>query len=187
MEWQATIDDLCHVPENGKAELVDGKLVRFPPYGWRVGRACGEIIFALHAYEQQMDNGFTFTGTAAFIVDLPRRRSFCPDAAYCLGELAGALNEFVTGAPTLAVEVRSPRDYGPAAERKMARKRAEYFAAGTLVVWDVDVLREMVVRVYRAGDPEKATMYGKGEFAEAEPAVPGWRFEVERILPKPRG
>jgi hypothetical protein len=35
----------------------------------------------------------------------------------------------------------------------MAAKRADYFAAGTLVVWDVDVLREQVVRVYRAVFP----------------------------------
>ena len=40
------------------------------------------------------------------------------------------------------------------AEREIAAKRAEYFAAGTLVVWDVDLLSENVVRVYRANDPD---------------------------------
>ena len=33
-------------------------------------------------------------------------------------------------------------DYGPAAEKAMAHKRADYFAAGTQVVWDVEILRE---------------------------------------------
>ena len=51
--------------------------------------------------------------------------------------------------PLFAVEVRSENDYGPAAEREMAAKRADYFAAGTRVVWDVDLLGEDVVRVYR--------------------------------------
>ncbi len=61
--------------------------------------------------------------------------------------------KFFQGAPVFAVEVRSEGDYGPRAEREMAAKRADYFAAGTLVVWDVDLLSENVVRVYRANDP----------------------------------
>ena len=59
-------------------------------------------------------------------------------------------------APVFAVEVRSEGDYGPAAEREMAAKRADYFAAGTKVVWDVDLLSDDVVRVYRADSPEAA-------------------------------
>src|SRR5213078_1776946 len=49
----------------------------------------------------------------------------------------------------LAVEVRSKSDYGPKAERAMAAKRAEYFAARTQVVWDVDLLGADVVRIQR--------------------------------------
>ena len=48
-----------------------------------------------------------------------------------------------------AVEVRSENDYGPEAELALARKRADYFAAGTQVVWDVDVLRTGEIRAYR--------------------------------------
>ena len=55
----------------------------------------------------------------------------------------------------------------------LAAKRADYFAAGTQVVWDVDLLSEEVVRVYRAGAPSTPTIYRRGEVAEAEPAVPG--------------
>ena len=41
--------------------------------------------------------------------------------------------KFYDGAPIFAAEVRSESDYGPDAEAAMARKRADYFAAGTLV------------------------------------------------------
>ena len=41
--------------------------------------------------------------------------------------------KFVQGAPVFAAEVRSEGDYGEAAERAMAAKRADYFAAGGLV------------------------------------------------------
>jgi Uma2 family endonuclease len=90
--------------------------------------------------------------------------------------------KFLEGAPVFAVEVRSEGDYGARAEREMARKRADYFAAGTLVVWDVDVLKEKVVRVYRSNDPENPTIYRGGETAEAEPAVPGWTMPVDDLL-----
>ena len=57
---------------------------------------------------------------------------------------------FIEGAPTFAVEVRSDNDYGAAAEAEMAAKRADYFEAGTQIVWDVDPIAE-TIRVYRAG------------------------------------
>ena len=90
--------------------------------------------------------------------------------------------KFFEGAPVFAAEVRSEGDYGPKAERNMARKRADYFAAGTLVVWDVDLLGDEVVKVYRASDPAKPTVYRRGEFAEAEPAVPGWKMPVDSLF-----
>ena len=37
----------------------------------------------------------------------------------------------------------------------MVAKRADYFAAGTLVVWDVDLLSSDVVRVYRSTAPTR--------------------------------
>jgi Uma2 family endonuclease len=83
-----------------------------------------------------------------------------------------------------AVEVRSEGDYGPRAERKIAAKRADYFAAGTLVVWDVDLLSENVVRVYRSSDPENPAIYRRGQVAEAEPAVPGWSVAVDDLFPE---
>ena len=90
--------------------------------------------------------------------------------------------KFLQGAPTFAVEVRSEEDYGPAAERAMAAKRADYFVAGTLVVWNVDVLGEGWIRVYRATDPQNPALYRRGEVAEAEPAVPEWTFAVDELF-----
>src|SRR5207249_10324051 len=53
----------------------------------------------------------------AFVVDLPHRKSFSPDAAYYVGPPLAL--EFIQGAPVFAVEVRSKSDYGPRAERAM--------------------------------------------------------------------
>ena len=64
----------------------------------------------------------------------------------------------------------------------IAAKRADYFAAGTLVVWDVDMLSPHVVRVYRASDPQNPKVYSRGDVAEAEPAVPGWTLPVDDLF-----
>ncbi len=177
---EATIDDLYRVPENGKAELVNGELVLMSPTGGVPGRAAGEIYVSLHDYEKRGGGGYAFPDNVGFIVNLPNRRSFSPDAAFYKGELRGGL--FLEGAPIFAVEVRSTDDYGPIAEERMAAKRVDYFAAGTLVVWDVDVLREKIVRVFRAADPGNPKIYAAGTVAEAEPALPGWTMAVDEIL-----
>ena len=177
---EATIDDLYRVPENGKAELVNGELVLMSPTGGVPGRAAGEIYVSLHDYERRVGEGYAFPDNVGFIVNLPNRRSFSPDAAFYKGELRGGL--FLEGAPVFAVEVRSTDDYGPKAEERMVSKRADYFAAGTLIVWDVDVLRKKVVRVYRSSSPDTPTTYSSPELAEAEPALPGWTMLVGDIL-----
>ena len=178
---EATIEDLYHVPENGKAEIINGELVLMPPTGGVPGRTSGEIYISLRDYERRTGSGYAFPDNVGFIVNLPNRRSFSPDAAFFTGELRGGL--FLEGAPVFAVEVRSEGDYGQRAEAQMAAKRNDYFAAGTLVVWDVDVLRERLVRVYRAADPQNPTVYRGGETAEAEPALPGWTMPVDDFLP----
>ncbi|MCP3957549.1 MAG: Uma2 family endonuclease [bacterium] len=177
----ATVEDLYLVPDCAKAELVQGELILMSPTGGVPGRAGGEIYAHLRDYERRTGSGYAFPDNVGFLVDLPDRESFSPDAAYFIGELRGG--EFLAGAPIFAAEVRSENDYGPAAERAMAKKRADYFAVGTLTVWDVDVLREQVVRVYRAEDPERPTVYRTGEMAEAEPAVPDWAMPVDDLLP----
>jgi Uma2 family endonuclease len=178
---EATIEDLYSVPENGKAELVNGELVEMPPTGGLSGRAGGKIYRSLDDYEQSTKSGYAFPDNVGFVVNLPHRKSFSPDAAFYVGELKGG--EFLEGAPIFAVEVRSKNDYGEKAERAIAQKRADYFACGRVVFWDVDVLREKVVRVYRANDPDNPTVYQKGEVAEAEPALPDWKIPVDIFIP----
>jgi len=178
---RATIEDLYRVPENGKAELVNGEIVLMAPTGGVPGRSGGRIYISLEAYERRTGRGYAFPDNVGFTVDLPHRGSFSPDAAFHTGPLQGG--RFLEGAPIFAAEVRSENDYGERAEQGLAEKRTDYFAAGTLVVWDVDVLRERVVRVYRVDEPNRPTVYQRDEAAEAEPALPGWTMPVRDLLP----
>jgi Uma2 family endonuclease len=175
---EAAIEDLYKV--DGKAEIVNGEIVHMSPAGFMPGYAGGEVFVSLREYSRRTGAGLAVGDNKAFRVDLPRRKTFSPDAAFFTGASSGM--KFFEGAPAFAVEVRSEGDYGPRAERRLAEKRADYFAAGTRVVWDVDLLSEEVVRVYRADDPERPKVYRRGEVAEAEPAVPGWTMPVDELF-----
>ncbi len=181
---RATIEDLYRVPENGKAEIIDGRVVRFMPTGKKPSRVSSLIFMSLFQHERQHGGGVAVNDNAGFLVDLPNRESFSPDAAWFTGDSGDDTNEmdFYEGAPVFAAEVRSKEDYGKYAEGQMAAKRRDYFAAGTLVVWDVDIRGEAVVRAYHRGNPAQPVLFRRGEVADAEPAVPGWRMPVDELF-----
>ena len=177
---QATIEDLYHVHEDGKAEIVDGELVLMSPTGDLPSSAALEIAVSLRGYARKTRIGRAYGDNAGFIVNLPNRDSLSPDASLYIGPRTRG--KFLTGAPIFAAEVRSQEDYGRRAEQKMAQKRADYFAAGTLAVWDVDVLRDQVIKCYRADDPDAPRVFHCGEIADAGPALPGWTMAVDDLF-----
>lgn len=164
---------------DGKAEIVGGEIVMMSPTGDMPSSAGLAIAVSLRAHAKRV-GGRAYTDNAAFLVDLPNRKSFSPDASYYTGPRTKM--KFLCKAPDFASEVRSEGDYGPAAERDMAAKRTDYFAAGTKVVWDVDLLSDNVVRKYGADSPNSPTVFRRGELANAEPAVPGWRMPVDELF-----
>jgi len=176
----ATVDDLYHVPDDGyKYELVNGELVKMPPTGDEPNYTSGSIFVALHAYAQQ-HGGRARTEGAGYLVNLPNRRSFSPDASYAAAPTTRSM-KFIEGAPLFAVEVRSEHDYGATPDREYADKRRDYFAAGTEVVWDVDPLARTVTKYLRAA-PDTPVIFHAGESADAEPALPGWTVAVDSLF-----
>ncbi|MDQ3907279.1 MAG: Uma2 family endonuclease [Acidobacteriota bacterium] len=175
---EATVEDLYRV--EGKAEIVNGEIELVSPTGSRPGYAGDEIFASLREYSKRTKTGRAVGDNKAFVVNLPNRKSLSPDAAFYAGPDTGM--KFFDGAPVFAAEVRSENDYGPKAERKMEAKRSDYFAAGTRVVWDVDLLGEDVVRSYSADDPSNPKVFRRGERADAGTAVPGWSMAVDDLF-----
>src|SRR5207237_1195580 len=156
---QATIEDLYQV--KGKAELVGGEIVVISPAGVWPSRAAGTIYISLSDYERKTKSGLAFIGSVAYHVSLPNRESFCPAASWHTGRATGM--KFLEGAPAFAAEVRSEDDYGPRAEERLAEKRRDYFAAGTMCVWDVDLLSPDVIKAYHSFDPDNPIIFRRGE------------------------
>lgn len=178
---RATIDDLLRY--EGKAELIDGELVKYMPAGIRHSRIASLIYMLLFHYEKATKLGYAFDDNLGYrVLELfSGRESFSPDVSFYVGELSLKDKGFVEGPPTFAVEIRSPEEYGPVAEKEMAAKRADYFEAGTLVVWDVDP-EAKTISSYRSDSPTKSTVFQLTDVANAEPALPGWTVKVAEVL-----
>ena len=65
---------------------------------------------------------------------------------------------------------------------EILRGRADYFAAGTLVVWDVNLLSDVVIKSYRVDSPDVPRIFRRGEIADAEPALTEWSMRVDDLF-----
>ena len=177
---RATLDDLYRT--EGKAELIGGRIVRMAN-GHLPAHVAENIFVDLRVFNKTGNKGVVHADGIGFAVPemASGRESFSPDASYYEGPLPINLMRFIEGVPQCAIEVRSENDYGNAAEDAITEKRADYFIAGTLVVWDVDPVAETVT-VYRALAPDQPVVFRRGEIADAEPAVPGWRMKVDDVF-----
>lgn len=163
-----------------KAEIINGEIVEFMSTGYEPGIAALNIAISLKQYQRKTQLGKAVGDNVGFIVDLPNRTSFSPDASFFIGETSGM--KFLQGAPVFAVEVRSENDCGEKAEKAIKQKRYDYFAAGTKVVWDVDLLSEEVIKSYSSENPDTPNIFKLGEIANAEPALPNWIFAVDELF-----
>ncbi|MDB5310352.1 MAG: hypothetical protein JWO38_4554 [Gemmataceae bacterium] len=178
----ATLEDLEQVRE--KAELVAGSIVRIMPTGRVPGRVAKRILLSLDVYEAEKGLGEAIGDNIGYAIRPPLpngRESFSPDVSYYIGSSPFNKPGFINGPPTFAVEVRSEHDFGPASDREYVEKREDYFRAGTQVVWDVDYRAETVTS-YKHSDPTTPVVFRRGDTADAEPALPGWRLKVDDIF-----
>jgi Uma2 family endonuclease len=178
----ATLDDLYGV--EGKAELIAGRIVKFMPSGFAPSRAAGKLYIRLELYSENTKGGFAFADGMGYALKRTLksgRQSFCPDASFYTGSPPKHRMRFIDGVPALAIEVRSDGDYGEAAEARWAAKRADYFEAGTQVVWDVDPLARTIA-VYRSTSPEQPEVFASGQSADAQPAAPGLIVPVDEVF-----
>jgi Uma2 family endonuclease len=180
LPYPATLSDLFRI--KGKAELIDNRIVCYPLMGHAPAQVKTEILVALDRYSEAHPGTEVFGCVVYAVLPLPSgRQSFCPDALFHRGPFPSNRMSWIEGAPTFAVEIRVWEDYQNDVEAERAAKRADYFLAGTQVVWDVDPLAETIAS-YKASDPATPVVFRRGDVADAEPALPGWRLNVDDLL-----
>jgi Uma2 family endonuclease len=175
---RATLDDLLRTED--KAELINGTIVHCMPTGHRPGTIAFRIARKLADYADTQ-GGVVHAHNVGYSVPelLSGREAFSPDCSYYTGPIPDDEMKFINGAPDFAVEVRSDGDYGVAAELDMSAKRADYFEAGTAVVWDVDPVDKLVRKYLADGTMQE---FKSGDTADAVPAVPGWILSIDVLF-----
>ena len=178
----ATLDDLYGV--EGKAELVAGRIVRYEHQGFLANRWGLELAPSLQGHAASIDSGVVMPRSLIYALHPPLRSgraSISPDISFYRGPRPADSMGPIVGPPTFAVEIRERRDHGPGVVLDRQQKRADYFEAGTAVVWDVDP-EARVIRSYRGDPATPVATFHPGDAADAEPAVPGWRVAVADLF-----
>lgn len=100
-ETKATVADLYRIPTDVKAELVNEELVLMSSTGDLPSSASGIIYASLLAYARRTKTGRAYGDNTGFLVKLPHRGSFSPDAAFHTRHRTGM--RFLEGAPVFAL------------------------------------------------------------------------------------
>lgn len=174
----ATLRDLIRLwkAEGRMCELVDGTLVAKPMAFDESGVAV-QVISALNPFVVQADLGIV-TGEQGMMKLMPRLAR-APDVSFVRWAQIpdrGARRAPVPDLyPDLAVEVLSKGN----TRRELARKRKEYFLAGTRLVWQVNP-RKRTVEVYTAPD-EHATLT-EADALDGGAVLPGFTLPVRALF-----
>ena len=175
-----TAEELFELPNDDyKYELVEGELIRMVPTGGEHGVLTVRIAYVLHAYVQDNDLGIVSGAETGFILQRNPDIVRAPDAAFIAKARipeTGIPTTYWPFAPDLAVEVTSPSDRFTAMQTKIA----EYFAAGTRLVWIVEPATRTVY-VYRS--PHDVQALGKDAELSGENVLPGFRCAAGRLFP----
>lgn len=167
----ATEEDVLRVQP--LCELVDGVLVE-RALGWYEARLGALLIHYLEDYLESHDLGFVLGADG--LMRLHHGQVRIPDVAfYSWDQFPGRLLplEKILGAvPDLAVEILSEGN----TDVEMQRKRREYFAGGTRLLWIVDPAKR-TVEVFTAA--ERSQVLAETQVLDGGAVLPGFTLALE--------
>lgn len=174
-----TADELFELPDDGyKYELVEGELLRMPPAGAEHGDIALNAGFLLKGHVKAHDLGVVCAAETGFWLKRNPDIVRAPDASFVSKERIppeGIPRGYWPFAPDLAVEVISPHDRFDDVQEKMA----EYFAAGTRMVWVLHP-RTRTVLVYRSLHDVRSL--GPDDELGGEGVIPGFTCRVAELF-----
>ena len=174
-----TAEELLERPDDDyKYELVGGELVRMSPTGAEHGVVTSKLARMLEQYLDTSLAGVCCGAETGFILQRTPDVVRAPDAAFVAAEripATGVPTGFWPFAPDFAVEVASPSDRFTELQTKVA----EYFRAGTRLVWIVEPATR-TVHVYRA--PHELQAFGEEDELDGGDVLPGLRCPVRRLF-----
>lgn len=169
---------LTHPAAQAASELVRGEVRVMTPAGGAHGVVASRMFAAMNAFVEAHDLGQCFADNTGFqLPGLPDTvRS--PDAAFVRKDklpLDGIDSGWVTVAPDLIVEVRSPTE----TQRELEEKLRDYQTAGTRHSWIIDPdARTVLLR----DDESRDRMLSAHDVIDQIDILPGFSLDVARLF-----
>lgn len=159
-------------------ELVRGELYEVMPPTMRHGEIAGEIHGLIRAWVRRTGGG-RVSVEGGFTLERGPDTVRGPDVSFVQkGRLTREQSRrgFPDIAPDLAVEIRSPDQ----SWRELEEKAREYFAAGTRMVWFVEMDAFLEI-LWPDGQRRRL---GSHETVEVDDLLPGFRCQVRDFFPE---
>jgi len=137
-----TLEDYLALPDDVRAELIDGELYMPPAPRKPHQRTAVRLVTLLEHHTEQRAAGLVFV--APFDVHLPSGDVVQPDVLFVAAEHADIVPDWVRGVPDLVIEVLSPTH----ALRDRIVKRDLYAKNGVPEYWIVNP-EERTIEVFR--------------------------------------
>jgi Uma2 family endonuclease len=174
-----TGEELARMPEIGRSELVEGRIVRTSPTGFEHGGVELEIGVVLRTFVARSKLGRVLVGEVGVYTRRNPDTVRGADVLFISNERYARASKdkpFLDVAPELVVEVLSPDDR----PGEVTRKITEYFDAGVLRVWIADPSRR-TLRVHRS--PGESLELGVQDTLTGDDLLPGFAVLVSELFP----
>jgi Uma2 family endonuclease len=168
-----TAEEFAELPDARRYELVRGELREMSPTNEDHGEVASQMAYLLQLWRKRHGRGHVRVETGHLLSRAPDTVRG-PDVSFVRRPREEG-SPWALGGPDLAVEVRSPHDR----QREIDERVADYFAAGTPLVWIVDpAARTIVVRT--PGAPDRTLT--ESDFLEGGDVLPGFRVPVREVF-----
>ncbi len=165
------------LPDDTKAEVIDGELVYVMPASSAHNRVVGMVYALMLAVAAKQGSGEAFTDQLEMRLGAQR---FVPDVSFvCTEHLDRVLPTRIEGPADLVVEVLSPDSVA----RDRGIKLRDYAAAGVQEYWLLDPEAERIEIYARQPDGTFAPMAADRSGAMESRVLPGLRLQPEWLWP----
>ena len=174
-----TAEELADLPDDVRAELVNGEMVMVPLASAAHGSIATRMIGAFAAFVYPRTAGELFDSSTGFILRRDPDVLRAPDVAFVSAERLPTLpaRGFLELAPDLAVEILSPSN----TYVEMSRKIGDYLRAGARLVWVLDP-ETRTAAVHVGGAPSLPRVLEPHEALDGGDVLPGFTLPLAQCF-----
>lgn len=177
IEALLTGEALAEMGDIGRCELVEGRLVKMGPTGWRHGKFEWRFGDALGDFVEEHNLGEVLVGEVGLYTQRNPDTVRGADVIYISNERLAQVksSSFLDVTPELIVEIMSPDDRWTEVKQKLK----EYFSIGVNLVWVADP-SDKTVSVYSS--LTEVQIFGENDSLTGDDILPGFSVSVASLF-----